>query len=77
MHMTLTDEMVTRWGMMVGIPAMMAFLFFIMWNIARESKAGKFGTIMIFIILGAGFMGFAIKEGMVYFMDKRIEQRNQ
>lgn len=73
--MQLTDELVTKLGMWVGIPIMIGFLTFIMWDIAKKSKAGRFGTMMIFTILGAGIAVFVIKEGMVYFMDKRIESK--
>ena len=44
------------------ISALIAYMFFIIWNLARESKAGKFGTAIMFIVLGFGMFGFMAKE---------------
>ena len=52
---------VTSWGMYVLLPIFIAFLFFIMWDISKESQAGRAGTFWIFLALGAGFVGFLLK----------------
>ncbi|MDN6276628.1 DUF2788 domain-containing protein [Psychrobacter sp.] len=52
---------VTSWGLYVLLPIFIAFLFFIMWDISKESKAGRAGTFWIFLALGAGFVGFLLK----------------
>ena len=52
---------VTSWGLYVLLPIFIAFLFFIMWDISKESKAGRAGTLWIFLALGAGFVGFLLK----------------
>jgi hypothetical protein len=70
--MVLTDAMVTKIGMGVGVPIVLIFLFFIIWDLARESKAGRFGTIMMFLVLGGGFISYIIKEVIVFFMERNI-----
>ena len=52
---------VTSWGLYVLLPIFIAFLFFIMWDIYKESQAGRAGTFWIFLALGAGFVGFLLK----------------
>ena len=37
-------------------------MFFIMYKLAAESKAGKLGTFAIFLTLGLGVFGFIAKE---------------
>lgn len=57
----IAAETVTSWGLYVLLPIFIAFLFFIMWDISKKSNAGRAGTFWIFLILGAGFVGFIIK----------------
>ncbi len=52
---------VTNWGLYVLLPIFIAFLFFIMWDISKQSEAGRAGTFWIFLALGAGFVGFLFK----------------
>ena len=46
--------------------ALVLFMFFIIWDLAKKSKAGRFGTIMLFVVLGAGIAGFLVKEILVH-----------
>ena len=38
-----SEEQITEFGMTFGIGAFMAYMLFIIWNLARESKAGRMG----------------------------------
>jgi len=40
---------------------------FIIWQLARESKAGRLGTFVLFLALGFGLVGFAAK-GVIKWM---------
>ena len=57
----IASSTVTSWGLYVLLPIFIGFLFFIMWDISKESKAGRAGTFWIFLALGAGFVGFLFK----------------
>jgi hypothetical protein len=46
----------------LGIGGLMAFMLFIVYDLAKESKAGRFGTIVLFLALGLGILGFTIKS---------------
>jgi len=37
-------------------------MVYIMYKLAKESGAGRFGTAMIFLTLGLGIVGFAAKS---------------
>lgn len=41
--------------------ALVAFMGYIVWDLAKESKAGRYGTAVLFFALGLGVAGFAIK----------------
>ncbi|MCY4473405.1 MAG: DUF2788 domain-containing protein [Kistimonas sp.] len=44
------------------LPTLIIAMGFIVWDIARRSKAGRFGTWILFGTLGLGVLGFVIKE---------------
>lgn len=49
----------------VFIGALVAFMGFIVWDLAKKSQAGRFGTVILFIALGAGVVGFLLKTILV------------
>jgi hypothetical protein len=54
----LTEEQITEFGMTFGIAAGILYMLFIIGQLAWESKAGKFGTFVMFLGLAFGFVGF-------------------
>ena len=56
-----TEEQIAWFGLTFGISAFMLYMVFIVWQLARESKAGRFGTFVLFLALGFGLVGFAAK----------------
>lgn len=52
----------------VGCSVLIGYMLFIIWRLARDSKAGRFGTLMLFIVLSVGMIGFVAKEIMVLLM---------
>ncbi|MFA5678118.1 MAG: DUF2788 domain-containing protein [Pseudomonas sp.] len=45
----------------LSIFALVAFMAFIVWDLAKKSKAGRWGTAVLFFALGLGIVGFVIK----------------
>ena len=37
--------------------------------LARESKAGKFGTFVLFLVLAFGMLGFVAKQVLIWMME--------
>jgi hypothetical protein len=46
----------------LGVGGLMLYMVFVMYKLARESGAGRFGSAMIFLSLGLGLVGFAAKS---------------
>lgn len=57
----LTEAQIAGFGMTFGIGGFMLYMLFIVWNLAKESKAGRTGTIVLFFVLGFGMLGFVAK----------------
>ncbi|MEO5342934.1 MAG: DUF2788 domain-containing protein [Gammaproteobacteria bacterium SHHR-1] len=53
----------------LGLTALMGYMLFIIWQLSRESKAGKFGTFILFLALATGMVGFIAKQVIQLFMD--------
>lgn len=49
------------WTTPIMIGGLMLFMGFIIWDLARKSGAGRFGTIMLFVVLGGGMLAYLIK----------------
>ncbi|HKM36292.1 MAG TPA: DUF2788 domain-containing protein [Thiopseudomonas sp.] len=45
----------------VLVGGLIAFMGFIVWDLAKKSKAGRYGTAVLFFALGLGVLGFVIK----------------
>ena len=58
----LTEAQVAEFGMTWGVGGFIAFMLFIIWKLARDSKAGRFGTFMLFFVLAFGILGFIAKQ---------------
>lgn len=56
-----TEEQITEFFMTWGVAGFILFMVFIIGHLAWESKAGKFGTFVIFLGLAVGFIGFIAK----------------
>jgi Protein of unknown function (DUF2788) len=56
-----TEEQVAWFGLTFGVGAFMLYMLFIIAHLAWESKAGKFGTFVLFLGLAFGMVGFIAK----------------
>lgn len=52
-------------AMPLMIFALVAFMGFIVWDLAKQSKAGRYGTMVLFFALGLGVVGFIIKAVII------------
>ncbi len=66
----LTEEQIASFGLTIGIAAFMLYMLFIIGHLAWESKAGKFGTFVLFLGLAFGMVGFIAKTGIQGFLEK-------
>lgn len=61
----MTIEQFEEWSLIIGLSGLILLMVFIVWNLGRESKAGKFGMFVLFLALGLGLLGFIIKLVLV------------
>ena len=58
----MTVEQFESISLTVGIGGLVAYMFYIMFRLARDSGAGRIGSLAIFLSLGLGIVGFAAKS---------------
>jgi uncharacterized membrane protein len=68
-----SEEQIAWFGLTFGVTAFMIYMVFIILQLARESKAGRFGTFVLLLGLGVGLIGFAAKGLIKYFMAGIVE----
>lgn len=57
----MTEEQFAHYGVTIGLALFILFMLFIIWDLARKSKAGRFGTFVLFFVLSFGMFGFIVK----------------
>lgn len=62
-------EVFEAWSLYLCVGGLIGYMVFIMWDLAKKSNAGKFGTMILFIALGLGLLGFVIKTVIVSVME--------
>ena len=65
-----SEEQFASFGLTFGVAAFMLYMLFIIGHLAWESKAGKFGTFVLFLGLGLGMVGFAAKYVIQWIIEK-------
>ena len=68
-----TEEQIAWFGLTFGVSAFLLYMVFIILQLARESKAGKFGTFVLLLGLGVGLVGFAAKGLIKFFISGIVE----
>ena len=58
----MSIESFESWSLTLGIGGLVLYMVYIMYKLAQQSGAGRFGTVMIFLTLGLGIIGFAAKS---------------
>ena len=65
-----SEEQIAGFGLTFGVGAFMLYMLFIIGHLAWESKAGRFGTFVLFLGLGVGFLGFIAKVVIQWWLEK-------
>ncbi|BAO83609.1 MAG: DUF2788 domain-containing protein [Betaproteobacteria bacterium] len=64
-----TEDQIASFGLTIGLGGFILFMLFIVFNLARESKAGKFGTFILLLVLSFGMVGFLAKSVIKWFVE--------
>ena len=65
-----TEAQIAQFGLTFGIAAFMLYMLFIIGHLAWESKAGRFGTFVLFLGLAFGMVGFAAKFVIQWMLER-------
>ena len=57
-----SEEQIADFGLNFGLSGFILFMLFIIWDLARKSKAGRLGTFVLFFVLAFGMFGFVAKS---------------
>lgn len=64
-----SEEQVAEFGVTVGLTLFIGYMLFIIWDLARRSKAGRLGTFVLFFVLAFGMIGFIAKAVLTWLLE--------
>lgn len=64
----MSEAEFATWALRICLTGLVIFLGFIIYNLGKESKVGKFGMFILFLVLGLGIAGFLFKNVLVEFL---------
>jgi hypothetical protein len=73
----LTEPQISWLGLVVGVGGLMAYMLFIIGQLAWESKAGKFGTFVLYLGLALSMAGFLAKLAIEKVIEHKIEEHQK
>ena len=56
------------YSLIIGCTGLILYMLYIIYRMGEESKAGRYGFMVLFIALGLGFVGFIVKTILVEIM---------
>ncbi|QLG89867.1 DUF2788 domain-containing protein [Chitinibacter bivalviorum] len=66
----MDEETFTTLSTSILCTGLILYMGFIIYNLAKESKAGKYGTLVLFFTLGFGMVGFIAKTILTEVLQK-------
>lgn len=66
----MSDQWLTEYGVTIGVGGLIIFMVFIVWDLAKKSDAGVFGTMILYLALALGILGFVIKTAISYLLER-------
>lgn len=66
----MTLEQFESWSLSIGVSALMLYMLFIIYRLAKDSRAGRFGLLVLLLALGLGFVGLIAKAILVEILEK-------
>jgi ABC-type lipoprotein release transport system permease subunit len=62
---SMDPQVFEDWMMYILVSGLILFMAFIVWDLAKKSQAGRFGSMILFLALGLGVLGFIIKTVVI------------
>jgi hypothetical protein len=64
----MSEAVFSQIALLVCLTGLIVWMGVIVWDLAKKSQAGRFGTMALFTVLGAGVVGFIVKTVLVEVM---------
>ena len=61
----MDPALLEEWMMTILVSVLIIFMAFIVWDLAKKSKAGRFGSFILFFVPGLGVVAFVIKSVVI------------
>ncbi|WP_432719779.1 DUF2788 domain-containing protein [Jeongeupia wiesaeckerbachi] len=68
--LNMDEETFTTLSVTILCTALIAYMCFIIYKLAKDSKAGRYGTIVLAFVLGFGMFGFIAKTVLTEVLQK-------
>ena len=66
----MTEAEFSSIALKVCLTGLIGYMLWIIYTMGRDSKAGRYGMMILFIALGAGFVSFVAKGVLQYMMGR-------
>lgn len=70
----MTEKEFTEISLTLGLTFGMLYMLYIVYKLAEESKAGRYGMTILFVGLGLGIFGFAVKYVIKIYLASQLQQ---
>lgn len=64
----MTEAAFSAIALKICVTGLVLYMVWIIYNIGKESNAGRFGMMILFIGLGVGLLGFVLKGIIQFFL---------
>lgn len=64
----MTEAQFSHWSLIIGVGGLILYMLYIIYRLAKDSGAPRFGYIALFISLGLGIFGFVAKAILEQFL---------
>lgn len=61
----MDPAVIEEWMMTGLVSILIIFMGFIVWDLAKKSKVGRFGSFILFFVLGLGVAAFVVKSVVI------------
>ncbi len=68
----MTEKEFTEISLTIGLTFGISYMLFIVYKLAKESKAGRYGMMVLFAGLGLGIFGFAAKYVIKIYLTSQL-----
>lgn len=66
----MSEAQFSEYGFYFGVGGLCLLMVFIVFSLAKQSKAGRFGTVILLLGLILGVLGFLLKGALSWWLER-------